>query len=76
MAELVVKNFNLEKEVWLVYPKKSSGEKLNQYNETVEEALYFGWIDSGNKTLDNNHTMQRFSKRNPKTRYSQANIER
>jgi uncharacterized protein YdeI (YjbR/CyaY-like superfamily) len=72
----LLKNFNLEKEVWLVYPKKSSGEKRLQYNDAVEEALCFGWIDSRNKTLDNDHTMQRFSRRNPKTGYSQANIER
>jgi uncharacterized protein YdeI (YjbR/CyaY-like superfamily) len=72
----LLKNFNLEKEVWLVYPKKSSGEKRLQYNDAVEEALCFGWIDSRNKTLDTNHTMQRFSRRNPKTGYSQANIER
>ena len=72
----LLKNFNLEKEVWLVYPKKSSGEKHIRYNDAVEEALCFGWIDSRNKTLDIDHTMQRFSKRNPKTGYSQANIER
>jgi len=72
----LLKNFNLEKEVWLVYPKKSSGEKRIRYNDAVEEALCFGWIDSRNKTLDIDHTMQRFSKRNPKTGYSQANIER
>jgi uncharacterized protein YdeI (YjbR/CyaY-like superfamily) len=72
----LVKNFNSEKEVWLVYPKKSSGENRIQYNDAVEEALCFGWIDSRYKTFDTNHTMQRFSRRNPKTGFSQANIER
>jgi uncharacterized protein YdeI (YjbR/CyaY-like superfamily) len=70
------KNFRVEKEVWLVFPKKSSGEKSILYNDAVEEALCFGWIDSTNKSLDTNHTVQRFSPRNPKTGYSQSNIER
>ncbi len=70
------KNFRAEKEVWLVFAKKSSGEKRIPYNDAVEEALCFGWIDSTNKSLDTNHTVQRFTPRNPKTGYSQTNIER
>ena len=69
-------NFNVENEVWLVYAKKSSGEQRIQYNDAVEEALCFGWIDSTNKTLDENHTIQRFTPRKPKSSYSQPNKER
>jgi uncharacterized protein YdeI (YjbR/CyaY-like superfamily) len=69
-------NFNVEKEVWLVYAKKSSGEKRIQYNDAVEEALCFGWIDSTNKTLDKDHTIQRFTPRQTKSSYSQPNKER
>ena len=36
--------------VWLVYAKKHSGIPTLTYNDTVEEALCFGWIDS--KILD------------------------
>ena len=42
----------------------------------MEEALCFGWIDSLVKTLDDNHTVQRFSPRKPRAKYSQANKER
>jgi uncharacterized protein YdeI (YjbR/CyaY-like superfamily) len=42
----------------------------------VEEALCFGWIASIVKTLDRDRTVQRFSPRRPKAKYSQANIER
>ena len=42
----------------------------------MEQALCFGWIDSIIKTLDDEHTVQRFSPRKPKAKYSQANIER
>lgn len=69
-------NFNIEDEIWLVYAKKSTGEERIQYNDAVEEALCFGWIDSTNKTLDQDHTMQRFTPRKAKSNYSQPNIER
>lgn len=42
----------------------------------MEEALAFGWIDSTVKKIDENATAQRFTPRNPKSGYSQANIER
>ena len=70
------KNFNKEKELWLVYPKKSSGKPRILYNDAVEEALCFGWIDSIVKLLDKDNNIQRFSPRNPKSGYSQANKER
>ncbi len=36
------KNHSKEKEVWLVYFRKSSGKKIIEYNHAVEEALCFG----------------------------------
>jgi len=69
-------NFNTENEVWLIYARKSTGEPRIQYNDAVEEALCFGWIDSTNKTFDKDHTMQRFTPRQPGSSYSQPNIER
>jgi len=69
-------NFDKATEIWLVYPKKSAGKIRIPYNDAVEEALCFGWIDSTVKALDNNNTIQRFTPRNPKSDYSQANKER
>jgi uncharacterized protein YdeI (YjbR/CyaY-like superfamily) len=65
-----------EPEIWLVYPKKASGKARIAYNDAVEEALCFGWIDSLVKSLDSDHSVQRFSPRKPKAGYSQANQER
>lgn len=65
-----------DKEIWLVYYKKHTGQPRIAYNDAVEEALCFGWIDSIVKTLDADRFAQRFSVRNPKTPYSQANQER
>ncbi len=70
------KNYKTEKEIWLVYPRKATGKARIEYNDAVEEALCFGWIDSIAKKFDNDHTAQRFSPRRPKASYSQANIER
>jgi uncharacterized protein YdeI (YjbR/CyaY-like superfamily) len=70
------RNYKNEKEIWLVYPKKATGKPRIEYNDAVEEALCFGWIDNIVKKLDEEHTVQRFSPRKPKAKYSQANIER
>ncbi|WKZ48035.1 MAG: YdeI/OmpD-associated family protein [Anaerolineales bacterium] len=74
--EWLKKNYKTEKEIWLVYPRKATGKPRIEYNDAVEEALCFGWIDSIVKKLDEESTVQRFSPRKPKTKYSQANLER
>ncbi|HRK91290.1 MAG TPA: hypothetical protein PK152_19355, partial [Anaerolineales bacterium] len=57
------KHYKSEPEIWLVYPRKATGKPRIEYNDAVEEALCFGWIDSIIKTLDDEHTVQRFSPR-------------
>jgi len=69
----LAENYDKEKEIWLVYPKKASGKPRIPYNDAVEEALCFGWIDSTAKRIDDESYAQRFSPRNPKTPYSEAN---
>jgi uncharacterized protein YdeI (YjbR/CyaY-like superfamily) len=70
------KNFDKKKEIWLLYPHKSTGKPRIPYNDAVEGALGFGWIDSTVKRFDENTTAQRFSPRNPRSPFSQANKER
>lgn len=70
------KHHQSETEVWLVYFKSHSGKPRIAYNDAVEEALCFGWIDSTVKSIDDDRFAQRFSVRNPKSTYSQANKER
>jgi uncharacterized protein YdeI (YjbR/CyaY-like superfamily) len=70
------KHYTSEKEIWLVYYKKHTGKPRIPYNDAVEEALCFGWIDSTVKRIDEDRFAQRFSLRNPKSSYSQANRER
>lgn len=70
------KNFRKEKEIWLVYYRKETGTPRVSYNDAVEEALCFGWIDSTVKKMDDERFVQRFLRRNPKSGYSQTNKER
>lgn len=74
--EWLAEHFEKEKEIWFVFPLKESGEKGLSYNDAVEEALCFGWIDSTIKRLDSLHRIQRFSPRRSGSGYSRANIER
>lgn len=70
------KNYKSKDEIWLVYAKKHTGEPRISYNDAVEEALCFGWIDSIVKTIDEDYFTQRFSVRKSRSSYSQPNIER
>lgn len=69
-------NFEAKDEIWLVIPKKVSGQPAIEYNTAVEEALCFGWIDSIRKGLDEDRSAQRYSRRRDGSGYSQPNKER
>ena len=69
-------HYKTDTEVWFVFPSKASGEASLSYNDVVEEALCFGWIDSVIKRQDENHRIQRFTPRRENSPYSQPNIER
>lgn len=69
-------NYKTEKEIWFVFPMAESGEKSLSYNDAVEEALCFGWIDSTIKHIDPLHRAQHFTPRRAGSPYSRPNIER
>ena len=74
--EWLAEHFDKEREIWFVFPMKGSGETSLPYNDAVEEALCFGWIDSTIKHIDPLHRAQRFTLRRPGSAFSQPNIER
>ena len=74
--EYLARRFDKASEIWFVFPMKGSGEKALSYNDAVEEALCFGWIDSTIKHIDPTHRAQRFTPRRRGSPYSQPNIER
>jgi uncharacterized protein YdeI (YjbR/CyaY-like superfamily) len=72
----LAENFGTAKEVWFVFPNKCSGKTGVLYNDAVEEALCFGWIDSTVRALDREQKIQRFTPRRSRSAYSQPNKER
>ena len=62
-----------EPEVWLVYWKKASGKQSIVWEDAVEVALKFGWIDGLIGTIDEHRYKQRWTPRRPKSKWSLVN---
>jgi uncharacterized protein YdeI (YjbR/CyaY-like superfamily) len=62
--------------IWLVLYKKGSGRPTVPYEDLVEEALCFGWIDSTARKLDEERRQQLLTPRKPRSRWSSINRER
>jgi len=62
-----------EKNVWLKIYKKQSQTPSVYYDEAVDEALCFGWVDSSIKKGNDEFYYQFFAKRNPKSNWSRVN---
>lgn len=62
--------------VWIIFDKKSSGLQSFTYEEAVEEALCFGWIDTRVRSIDRRSYKQRFTPRRRNSRWSESNIKR
>ena len=69
-------HFEDRKEIWFVFPTKDADQQGVSYNDAVEEALCFGWIDGVAGRLDATHCLRRFTPRRKGSAYSQPNIER
>ena len=62
--------------VWLVFHKDHSGVEAIPYEDSVREALCFGWIDSLIKRLDDDRYARKFTPRKPTSRWSDLNRRR
>jgi uncharacterized protein YdeI (YjbR/CyaY-like superfamily) len=63
-------------EIWVVYSKKHTGKASVSYDEAVEEALCFGWIDGRVKRVDDERHIQRFTPRRKGSVWSAVNLRR
>lgn len=61
---------------WLVSWKKATGRPAVSYDEVVEEALCFGWIDSTARTLDEERQMMLMTPRKKGSAWSRSNKQR
>jgi uncharacterized protein YdeI (YjbR/CyaY-like superfamily) len=69
----LVHNHDEDKSVWLILYKKDSGVPSLTYDEAVDEALCFGWVDSLPNKRDASSYYQRFSRRSAKSNWSAVN---
>ena len=62
--------------LWIKLARKSSGLESVTYEEAVERALRYGWIDGQGGSLDETHWRQRFSPRTSRSKWSKINRTR
>ena len=74
--EWLRKNHKKKNEVWLIYYKKHTRKPRIPYDDAVEEALCYGWIDSTVKRIDDEKYTQKYTPRRPGSKWSKLNIER
>jgi uncharacterized protein YdeI (YjbR/CyaY-like superfamily) len=69
-------NHDAQPAIWIAFYKKGSGKESVSYEEAVEEALCFGWIDGIRKSGDEETYFQRFSPRSSRSQWSEVNKRR
>ncbi len=69
-------NHSRPKGLWVVNWRKGSGNEPLSYEDIVEEAVCFGWIDSKTRGLDDARTMHWLAPRKPGSGWSRSNKHR
>ena len=69
-------NHDTVSEIWMVFFKKHTGKLGVGYDEAVEEALCFGWVDSLIKRLDDDRYARKFTPRTNIAKWSESNLGR
>ncbi|MBW7933969.1 MAG: YdeI/OmpD-associated family protein [Gemmatimonadaceae bacterium] len=64
------------RELWIGYYKKASGKGGVVYQEALDEALCWGWIDGQIKSIDEDTYMQRWTPRKPTSNWSNVNVKK
>lgn len=72
----LARHWDSEREVWLVFYKRHTGRPSIAYEDAVNEALCFGWIDSLVTRVDDERYARKFTPRKPDSRWSTANRRR
>ncbi|TWP44283.1 hypothetical protein FKR81_41485 [Lentzea tibetensis] len=65
-----------EREVWIKFARKGSGLPSITYDEAVEGALLYGWIDGQSRSLDEQYFLQRYTPRTARSKWSKTNCGR
>ena len=69
-------NHDSRADVWVVFYKRHTGKPTLTYNDAVEEAVCFGWIDGVMRSIDDERYTHRFTPRKVSSRWSATNRKR
>jgi uncharacterized protein YdeI (YjbR/CyaY-like superfamily) len=72
----LLKHHDSVAEIWLVFHKLHTGRECIPYEDAIEEALCFGWVDSLVRRLDEDRYARKFTPRRPDSRWSKINLRR
>ena len=72
-ADWLAANGETHTEIWAIIYKKASGKQTVTYQQLVETALCYGWIDGLMKGIDGEKYAQRFSPRRKRSSWTAAN---
>jgi uncharacterized protein YdeI (YjbR/CyaY-like superfamily) len=75
-ADWLAKQHDKSAGVWLQLAKKDSGIPSVTYEEALDVALCYGWIDGQKKAFDDRYWLQKFTPRGPKSIWSKINTEK
>ncbi len=67
------KNHSKSAGIWMIFYRKHVHMECIKYNEALEEALCFGWIDSLIKKVDDNQYLRKFTPRTNNAKWSEVN---
>jgi len=70
------KHYKSKDGIWLLFYRKSSGKATIHYDEAVEEAICFGWIDGQIRRIDDHTYVRRFTPRRQRSNWSNSNKRR
>jgi uncharacterized protein YdeI (YjbR/CyaY-like superfamily) len=62
--------------LWIKIAKKGSGIPTVTYDEAVDAALCYGWIDGQKDSHDANYFLQKFTPRRARSRWSEVNRDK
>src|SRR5512146_1433890 len=69
-------HYQSESEVWLIFSKSHTGQACVSYDDSVEEALCFGWIDSIIQKIDEDTYARKYTPRTNTAKWSDLNKRR
>ena len=75
-AEWLAKHHATSSGLWLKLAKKGSGIDSVSYQEALDVALRYGWIDGQKDRLDDRWFLQRFTPRRPRSKWSKINCDK